>query len=161
MAPAHRGIADAEQDEIALERAGCVHIAIGDDESGPGEGFRGDEREGRGGSGELGAGSGCEKAGIVEAVERLAVERGHADAELSVAQRGVGENGLDAVSERTGHHHRARSTVLARPCLRAKPLGGKQDNRQQDRKSSPKRRHGGSLRQNHTRCVLHPSIQGW
>ncbi len=92
-----------------MQRAGSIDIAVGDDECGPGERFDGQQCEGRSGGGELGVGGGRKQTGIVEAVERLAVESGDADAELGVAERGVGEDGLDAVGERAGDGYGARS----------------------------------------------------
>ena len=120
MARADGGIAHAEQDEVAMERARGVHIAIGDHECGPGEGVHGQQGIGGGGGGELGVGGGRKQAGVVEAVERLAVERGHADAELRVAESGIGKNGLDAVGERAGDGRAgAAGCALWRACAGA------------------------------------------
>src|SRR5208283_2758955 len=74
-------------------------------------GVNGQQRVRGGGGGELGVGGGRKQASVVEAVERLAVERGDADAEVGVAEDGIVENGLDAVGERAGGGHGARGGV--------------------------------------------------
>ena len=57
-AGADGGIADAHYDDVAVQCAARVYIAIGHYERGPGEGFHGQERVGGRGGGELGVGGG-------------------------------------------------------------------------------------------------------
>ena len=66
LARADRGIADAEQNNVAMQRAARIHVAVGDDESGPGERVDGQQRKGRRGGGELGVGSGRKQSAVVE-----------------------------------------------------------------------------------------------
>ena len=79
-----------------MEDAAAVDFASGDDAGSPGEGIDGQEGKDGGGGGELGVGGGSEELAVVEAVERLAVERGYADAEVGVGERWIGKNGGDA-----------------------------------------------------------------
>lgn len=69
---------------------------------GPGEDVDGQKSVGSGSGGELDVGGGDEEATFVETVEGLAVESGDADAKSGVAERWVGEDMLNAVSELAG-----------------------------------------------------------
>jgi hypothetical protein len=72
-----------------------------------------------------------EEFGFVEAVEGLAIEGDHADAELGLIECGVGEDGGDAAGERTfgerGVGGGAGGRVMRRRRVRW-GLGGKSDN---------------------------------
>lgn len=76
-----------------------VDLAIGYHVGGPGEGIDGQQCKCGGGGDELGIGGWGKEAALVQPVERLSVEGGYADAELSVAQCWVGEDGVDAVGQ--------------------------------------------------------------
>jgi len=68
-----------------MQHACGVYITSGDDVGGPRECFDRQEGEGGGRGGQLGVGRGREEPSFVQAVERLAVEGGYADAEQRAA----------------------------------------------------------------------------
>ena len=99
-AGAESGIACAKQDQVAVQDATAVDLAAGDDVGGPGEGFDGQQGISGGGSDELGIRGRRKEPALVPSVELAAVERGHADAKVGMAQRRIGKNGADALGQR-------------------------------------------------------------
>jgi hypothetical protein len=95
----HCGVAGAEDDDVAVEDACCIDLAACDHVGCPREGFDRQERIGRSGGSELCVGGWSKEASVIKAIERLAIECSDADAEVSVAECGVGEDGLNALSE--------------------------------------------------------------
>ncbi len=101
MAGAERGVAGADDGEVAVQDAFAVENSAGHDVGSPGE--RVDREQAVCGSGgeELGVGRGDEELGFIEAVEGLAVKGDDADAEFGLIKRWVGQDGCNAVSEWT------------------------------------------------------------
>ena len=124
-------VARADDCEVSMKDAFAIENAAGDDIGGPGERIDGKEAVRGCGGEELGVGRWDEEFGFVEAVEGLAIEGDHADAELGLIECGVGEDGGDAAGERTfgerGVGGGAGGRVMRRRRVRW-GLGGKSDN---------------------------------
>jgi hypothetical protein len=103
-----RGVARAQQDQVAVQHARGIYLSAGHHVGGPGESVHRQQGKGGGGGGELGARCRDQQPALIEPVERLAVERGHADAELGVAQLRIGQNRLDTVGQRALGRNRSR-----------------------------------------------------
>ena len=141
-------VAGAQQDEIAVQNSGRINVTIGDDEGGPGKRVDGEQCESCGGGSELDVGGWRKEPCVVEAVDQLAFERGDAYAELSVAERGLREDGIDAVSERAFNWrlHCARSRKRAGAVrLRAGTGREYEKSAEKDRHASARNHHGRSL----------------
>ena len=99
MPRAQRWIANAQEHQIAMQNACCVDVAGGDYVGGPRKCFDRQEGECGSGGGELRVGGGGKQPSFIQAIERLAIERGDADAELRMAQCGFGKDRLNAFGD--------------------------------------------------------------
>ena len=142
-----RGIAHAEQNQVAVQDAIVVEFAVGNYVGGPGEGFDGQQGEGRGNGDELVVRGRGEEAGLIQSIERLAFEGGDADAELCMAQGGVGQNGGDAAGQGRCRRRGLRGG-LGRG-LGCENGGRNQGESQHKCRKRTKKHHGGSLRHFH------------
>lgn len=100
-AGAERGVAGADDGEVAVENAFAVENAAGDDVGGPGKGVDGEQTVGCGGGEEFSVRRGNEELGFVEAVEGFAIEVNDTDAKLRLIERRIGQDGGDAVGKWT------------------------------------------------------------
>jgi len=145
---AHSRIARAEDEDVAVQNAGRVDLAVRDDVCGPSEGFDGKQREGSGSGGELGVRCGGEKPCVVQSVEGLSVQCGDTDSEVGLFESGIRKDGQNAIGYR----------ALCGRCMERWPCGGArrvmlgseeirldEGQRQHWREQSPCTEHGGSL----------------
>ena len=148
VARAHGGVAHAEDEQVAVELAGCIDVSVSDDVGDPGKGVDGEQGIGCGSGGELGVRSRSEEAALIETVERLAVERGDADAEIVVAEGGLGKDGLQAVGEcafRGSIAWRGPGGGFCVVSLGRQQSGRKEKSCKQERQDSPNDHHAGSV----------------
>jgi hypothetical protein len=113
VSPADRRVAYAEQHQVAVQDAACIDVAVGGNERGPSQRVHRQQGKGRRGRRQLGVGSGRKQASIIQPVERLPIESRHADAEVRVAQRWIGEDGLDSVGKRARREDTALGARIA------------------------------------------------
>ena len=113
VAPADRGIAHAKEHQVAVQSAACIDFAVGGHKRGPGQRVHGQQGKSRRCGRQLGVGRGRKESRVIEPVERLPIECGHTDAEVCVAQRGIGEDGLDSVGKRARRGDTALRTRIA------------------------------------------------
>ena len=106
-----RWIAHAQQHQVSVQRPAGIDIAVGSHECGPGQRVHRQQGKSRGSGREFGIGSRRKQTRIVEPVECLPVQSRHADAEVRMAQRGIGENRRDAVSKWAGRGHARRDVA--------------------------------------------------
>ena len=84
-----------------MQHARAVYFAAGYHVGGPGQRLHRQQGKGRGRSEQLGVRGRGKQPAFVQSIQRLPVQRRHADAKPRMAQRRLGQNGLDAVSQRS------------------------------------------------------------
>ena len=111
-----------------------LHFSGGHDVRSPGQRIDRKQRIGCICRGQLCIGSWNEEAGIIQSIKALAIQRGYADAEVRVAQRRLGENGVDAVRQCIGFGDRMQRGRL-RCLLRIESRICNENARQRGRKN--------------------------
>ena len=142
-----RRIAHAEENQVAIQHAVAIEFAAGYHVRRPGQRLHREQGKGRSRGGELDVRGRGKQAPLIQPIELLSIQRGHADAKLRMTQRRLGENGVDAITNqlfRRSGRRRLSGTGLRRGLC--KQAGGRnKKHRQYERRNSQKEFHGGSL----------------
>ena len=85
MSRAQRRIARAQQDQVAVQHPGRIHLAARQYVRRPRQGVDRQQGVGGGGGRQFGIRCGSEETALVPPIDRLALERGDANAELSMS----------------------------------------------------------------------------
>ena len=143
MPPAQRRIARSQQNQVAVQHSLAVDLAAGHHVRGPVQRLHRQQGEDRGGRRQLGVRGRRKQPPLVQSIERLPIQLGHADAELRMAQRRLGQNRTDAIRQRSLRRSGVRRRPRHGPCialrrgLRKQPCGRNQNHRQYKQPNSP------------------------